>query len=90
MAKALAAEVGSGVLAEEAEREQRRLAARGPRKGDVLTKRERQIAELAKTGLTSKEIAARLMLSSRTVDDHLAHVYRKLGVSTRTALANVL
>ncbi len=90
MARALAAEVGSGVLAEEAEREQRRLAARGPRRGDLLTKRERQIAELAKTGLTSKEIAARLMLSSRTVDDHLAHVYRKLGVSTRTALANVL
>ncbi|WP_459805473.1 ATP-binding protein [Herbidospora sp. RD11066] len=89
-AKALAVEVGSTVLTEEAEREQRRLAARGPRKGDLLTKRERQIAELAKTGLTSKEIAARLMLSSRTVDDHLAHVYRKLGVSSRTALANVL
>ncbi|GLX97841.1 LuxR family transcriptional regulator [Herbidospora sp. NBRC 101105] len=89
-AKALAVEVGAGVLAEEAEREQRRLAARGPRRGDLLTKRERQIAELAKTGLTSKEIAARLMLSSRTVDDHLAHVYRKLGVSSRTALANVL
>ncbi|WP_214104968.1 ATP-binding protein [Acrocarpospora catenulata] len=89
-AKGIAQEIGATVMAEEAEREQRRLAAKGPRRGELLTKRERQIAELAKTGMTSKEIATKLMLSSRTVDDHLAHVYRKLGVSSRTALANVL
>ncbi|GIH26123.1 LuxR family transcriptional regulator [Acrocarpospora phusangensis] len=89
-AKSIALDIGATVIAEEAEREQRRLAARGPRRGELLTKRERQIAELAMTGMTSKEIATKLMLSSRTVDDHLARVYRKLGVSSRAALAGVL
>lgn len=89
-ARSLAAEYGAARLAEEAEREQRRLAARGPRCPGTLTRREREIAELAKTGLTSKEIAARLMVSPRTVDDHLSRVYRKLGVTSRTALAHAL
>ncbi|GAA0392132.1 LuxR family transcriptional regulator [Acrocarpospora corrugata] len=89
-AKSIAVDIGATVMAEDAEREQRRLAARAPRRGELLTRRERQIAELAKTGMTSKEIATKLMLSSRTVDDHLAHAYRKLGVSSRAALAGVL
>ncbi|MEO3857071.1 LuxR C-terminal-related transcriptional regulator [Acrocarpospora sp. B8E8] len=89
-AKNIALDIGATVLVEEAEREQRRLAARAPRRGELLTRRERQIAELAMTGMTSKEIATKLLLSSRTVDDHLARVYRKLGVSSRAALAGVL
>jgi DNA-binding NarL/FixJ family response regulator len=40
--------------------------------------------------LTNKGIADRLFLSPRTVETHLAHVFRKLGVSTRTELAHVL
>jgi DNA-binding CsgD family transcriptional regulator len=90
-ARAIALACGSAVQAEEAERERRRLAARGRRgDGELLTPRERQIAELAMTGMTSKEIAKQLMLSSRTVDDHLAKIYRKLGVNSRTALAQAL
>ncbi|MFD9457747.1 response regulator transcription factor [Streptomyces sp. NPDC059985] len=38
-------------------------------------------------GLTTPAIAARLYLSPRTVDTHLAHIYRKTGVTTRTAPA---
>ncbi|GAA3660079.1 LuxR C-terminal-related transcriptional regulator [Nocardioides ginsengisoli] len=52
-----------------------------------LTPREREIAALAAGGATSKEIAAQLFLSSRTVDNHLQSVYTKLGVSGRQELA---
>jgi len=55
-----------------------------------LTAREREIALLASTGLKSKDIAERLFLSSRTVDNNLARVYPKLGVSDRSALAGAL
>ena len=55
-----------------------------------LTGREREIAMLAAEGMTSKDIAERLYLSVRTVDNHLQHVYAKLGVSSRTGLARAL
>lgn len=55
-----------------------------------LTKREREIAMLAAEGLTSREIAERLFVSVRTVDNHLARVYDKLGVKGRDALATAL
>ena len=47
-----------------------------------LTPREREIAELASRARTSKDIAAALVLSVRTVDNHLSNVYVKLGVSS--------
>ncbi len=55
-----------------------------------LTKREREIATLAADGLSSKEIAERMFLSRRTVENHLYHVYVKLGVTDRTTLAAAL
>ena len=55
-----------------------------------LSGREREIAMLAAEGMTSKDIAERLYLSVRTVDNHLQHVYAKLGVSSRTGLARAL
>jgi DNA-binding CsgD family transcriptional regulator len=55
-----------------------------------LTKRERQIAGFAASGVASKEIAERLFLSSRTVDNHLMRVYAKLGVGGRTELTSAL
>ena len=58
--------------------------------GDVLTGREREIAVLAAAGLTSKDIATRLVVSARTVDNHLQRVYSKLGVSGRDELSRVL
>jgi DNA-binding CsgD family transcriptional regulator len=56
----------------------------------ALTIREREVARLAATGLTSRDIAARLSLSPRTVDTHLSRVYRKLGLGSRAALASQL
>lgn len=58
--------------------------------GEPLTRREREIALLAARGQTSREIAERLYLSTRTVDNHLANVYRKLGVSGRDELPAAL
>jgi DNA-binding CsgD family transcriptional regulator len=55
-----------------------------------LTRREREIALLAANGLTSRVIAERLVLSPRTVDNHLQRVYDKLGVSGREGLAAAL
>jgi DNA-binding NarL/FixJ family response regulator len=55
-----------------------------------LSRREREVAELAAAGLRSRDIAERLYLSTRTVDNHLARVYDKLGVRNREALGEVL
>jgi DNA-binding CsgD family transcriptional regulator len=57
---------------------------------DALTPQERQIAALAATGLTNKQIGERLFLSPRTVSAHLYHLFPKLGVTSRAALANAL
>jgi DNA-binding CsgD family transcriptional regulator len=55
-----------------------------------LTSREVNVAELAITGLTSAQIGQQLFLSTRTVDSHLGRIYRKLGVSSRTALTTLV
>jgi DNA-binding NarL/FixJ family response regulator len=55
-----------------------------------LTRREREIATLAADGLASKDIAERLFLSVRTVDNHLQRVYTKLGVTKRSELGTAL
>jgi DNA-binding CsgD family transcriptional regulator len=55
-----------------------------------LSDREREVARLAANGLPSKEIAARLFLSLRTVNNHLQRAYTKLGVTSRADLARAL
>ena len=55
-----------------------------------LSRRELEIAELAAGGLSSEEIAGRLFLSVRTVDNHLQHVYQKLGIGSRAELRAAL
>ena len=54
--------------------------------GEELSPREREVVELAADGLTSTRIAARLFLSPRTVDHHLARALRKLGMASRKEL----
>ncbi|MFF4615955.1 AAA family ATPase [Nonomuraea jabiensis] len=63
--------------------------ARGPAL-DVLTPQELRIAGLVADGLSSKEIAAQLFLSPRTVEYHLYKIYPKLGIGTRTELARAV
>ena len=52
--------------------------------------REREVALLAAGGLSSREVGNRLHLSTRTVDTHLARVYRKLGITSRNELGSAL
>ncbi|MEE1836807.1 helix-turn-helix transcriptional regulator [Streptomyces sp. SP17KL33] len=56
----------------------------------ALTAREREVAGLVAEGLTNQTIATRLYLSPRTVESHVARVYRKTGVSSRAALASLV
>ena len=53
---------------------------------DALSRREREVALLASRGQTAPEIAERLFLSKRTVESHLAAVYGKLGVGSKSEL----
>ena len=57
---------------------------------ETLSAQERRIADLAATGHTTKQIAAQLSLSARTVDNHLYRVFPKLGITTRAGLSEAL
>ncbi len=65
--------------------------ARGNYAYEALTAREQEVLRLLARGLRNKEIAARLYVSERTVNFHLANIYQKLNVSGRTeALSKAL
>ncbi|MEV6419597.1 helix-turn-helix transcriptional regulator [Streptomyces sp. NPDC051662] len=55
-----------------------------------LTDREHDISLLIGRGLTNREIAAWLFISSKTVEYHLSHVYQKLSLSGRRQLRNIV
>jgi DNA-binding CsgD family transcriptional regulator len=84
-------DLGAGRDADDAAAFLRQLgvkAARvGPRGVEVLTKREREVLSLLAEGLSNPEIAARLYLSRKTVEHHVAHVLAKLGVRNRAEAA---
>lgn len=64
---------------------ERSLAGASPPDRCHLTAREIEVLRLVALGLTNAEIAARLFLSRRTIDQHLSSIYNRLGVSSRAA-----
>jgi predicted ATPase/DNA-binding CsgD family transcriptional regulator len=61
-----------------------------PRTGwDAITPMEREVVALVAQGLTNREAAARLVISPRTVETHVAHVLAKVGIASRRELARV-
>jgi len=87
-ARDLAAEIGHRPLLAEIEHELPRVAA--ARSGTELTATEQRVADLIATGATNRDAAAELFVSVRTVETHVASIYRKLGVRTRAELAHKL
>jgi DNA-binding CsgD family transcriptional regulator len=81
----LAAEMGHRPLLAEIEQELPRVAA--GRSGTELTVTERRVADLIAAGATNRDAAAALFVSVRTVETHVASIYRKLGVRSRAELA---
>jgi DNA-binding CsgD family transcriptional regulator len=80
-----------------ADRAQSELAATGERVHrrtaenlELLTPQERRIATLVSEGAPNAEVAAQLFISSRTVEYHLAKIFRKLRISSRSELARSL
>jgi DNA-binding CsgD family transcriptional regulator len=62
-------------------------AAAGPRRPRVLTPRERDVTRLVAAGLDNRRVAQQLALSQGTIKIHLHHIYGKLRVTGRLALA---
>ena len=56
----------------------------------MLTPPELQVAALVAGGATNREAAAALFLSVKTIEFHFGHVYRKLGIRSRTELVRAL
>jgi len=63
------------------------MAAVAP--GSRLTPRQRNVARLAATGLSNRDIASRLGVGVRTVESHLDEAYRRLGVTNRASLTEI-
>jgi DNA-binding NarL/FixJ family response regulator len=86
--------IGAAVIADAARKElnatgarPRRAAWTGP---DALTPTERRVAQLAAEGLTNPQIAQALFVTSKTIQTHLAHTYRKLAIESRHQLEAAL
>ena len=98
-AQAIFESCGAGPLAHQAAGLRRRLAASGSRnnggRDDAagrgvltgLTRREQEVASLVSQGLTNRRIARCLHVTEKTIEKHLANVFAKLGVSSRTEAA---
>ena len=86
----LLSDMGAEAFAQRAAQELR-ATGEHPRKrsaqpSDALTAHEAHIARLVATGATSREVAAELFLSPRTVEAHLRSIFRKLGITSRRQL----
>jgi len=94
-ARELAFEAGATAEVNRIEARMRELGARpragrpkGPRRPEgSLSAREEEVVALVAAGSSNAEVAARLFLSERTVQDHISNAQRRLGLNGRAALA---
>jgi DNA-binding CsgD family transcriptional regulator len=77
--------LGAPLWAGKVERELSKIASRGP--ADGLTETERRVSSLVAQGRTNREIASAMFVTENTVQTHVRHVFRKLGLRSRTELA---
>ncbi len=92
------AERGASREADAAAQELRRLGRRRRRARPAtsltgvaaLSPREREVATLVASGSRNRDVAAALFVSEKTVESHLARIYDKLGIRSRTALAAII
>ncbi len=68
----------------------RRSAARPDGFASLLTPQELRVALVVATGVTNREVAAQLFLSVKTIENHLSHVFEKLGIRSRAELARIV
>ncbi len=84
----IATDIGHQMLLTEIQRELPRVAP--ARAGAGLTGAEQRVADLIVAGGSNRDVAAALFISVRTVETHVAAIYRKLGVRSRTELVRRL
>ncbi|MGC0367602.1 DNA-binding CsgD family transcriptional regulator [Rhodococcus sp. 27YEA15] len=94
-ARELAHQAGKSVVYENTESTRRKVVPISRESVDTsalasLTKREAEIAQITATGMRTRAIADLLHLSPRTVDIHLTHIYRKLGINNRAQLVRLM
>ncbi len=82
--------VQGGIRRSEATWADQSQRAAGQRRLDLLSKREREVAELLSTGMGTKAVAKRLELSPKTVEFHRTRLYRKLDVTNAVELVRAL
>lgn len=84
--------VGAAAWERRARAELRAAGARPPRAPSLtpLTPQEERIARLVTEGLSNKEIAGRLVVSTKTVEGHLHNIFEKLGATSRTQVARLM
>jgi DNA-binding NarL/FixJ family response regulator len=96
-AKQIADAHGAGHLSNLAVNAQRQIGARRPRSAHpdapphgALSEQERRVSRMVAAGLSNRDIASSLFVSVKTVEAHLTRIFRKLGVSSRSALIGAL
>jgi DNA-binding CsgD family transcriptional regulator len=87
-AEALFDGMGARAWVERTRGELARVGGRPPSSG-ALTPTERRVADLVAEGLQTKQVAAALFVSAKTVEGHLTNIYAKLGINSRAELARV-
>ena len=82
-------EVGAPLWAERARAELERTNVT-PTRDSELTPSERRVAELSASGMTNRDVAAKLFVSTKTVEANLTQIYRKLGIRSRAELGRLM